>query len=117
VRDTAFQPDRGDFIWLDFTPQAVTEQAGRRPALVLSPRNFNTATGLAIVCPLTNMQTGSKFEIPLHKGTRLSGVVLSHQFRAVDWLAWNAAFHSKANEDLLSEVLSRIEAILWIETN
>lgn len=115
VRDVAYQPERGDFIWLDFTPQAGTEQAGRRPALVLSPRDFNIATGLVVVCPLTSTQTGSKFEVPVPRGTKLAGVVLSHQFRTLDWLARNAQFHSKANEDLMCEILGRIKAILSIE--
>ena len=115
VKDVAYQPDRGDFVYLDFTPQAGTEQAGRRPALVLSPRDFNIATGLMAVCPVTNTQTGSRFEVPLPRGTKLTGVVLSHQFRTVDWLVRKAAFHGKANSDLLHEVLGRIEAILTIE--
>ena len=115
MKDIAYQPDRGDFVYLDFTPQAGTEQAGRRPALVLSPRDFNIATGLVAVCPLTNTQTGSKFEVPVARGTKMTGVVLSHHFRTVDWIARNAQFHSKANADLMHEVLGRIEAILMIE--
>ena len=115
MRDVAYQPERGDFVYLDFTPQAGTEQAGRRPALVLSPRDFNIATGLAVVCPLTKTRTGSKFEVGLPRGTKLVGVVLSHQFRTVDWIARKAEFHSKANEDLMCEILGRIEAILSIE--
>lgn len=68
VEDVTYQPDRGDFIWLDFDPQSGTEQAGRRPALVVSPRDFNIATGLAAVCPITNTATGSKFEVPIPRG-------------------------------------------------
>ena len=112
VKDVAYQPDRGDFIYLSFTPQAGTEQAGRRPGLVLSTRDFNIATGLLIVCPITNTLTGSRFEVPLPKSSKLSGVVLSHHFRSVDWLARDAQFHSRASAELLSEVMSRIEAIL-----
>jgi mRNA interferase MazF len=115
VSDVAYQPERGDFVYLDFTPHAGTEQAGRRPALVLSPRDFNIATGLATVCPITNTVTGSKFEVPLPRGTKLKGVILSYQFRTIDWIARNAEFHSKANKDLMWEVLGRIEAILSIE--
>jgi mRNA interferase MazF len=115
VKDVAYQPDRSDFIFADFDPQAGTEQAGRRPALVLSHRDFNIATGLAVVCPLTNTQTASRFEVPVPRETRLTGVVLSHQFRTIDWIARNATFHSKANEELMGEVLGRIEAILSIE--
>jgi mRNA interferase MazF len=115
VRRETYQPDRADFAYLDFSPQAGAEQAGRRPALILSPRDFNIATGLAAVCPITRTQTGSRFEVPVPRGTKLSGVVLSHQFRTVDWLMRNAEFHSRANDDFMCEVIGRIEAILAIE--
>lgn len=115
VTDVAYQPDRGDFVYLDFTPQSGREQAGHRPALVLSPRDFNIATGLAVVCPITSTGTQSRFEVPLPKGVRLSGVILSHQFRTVDWLARNVKFHSHANQELVWDVLGRIEAILAID--
>ena len=112
MKDTSYQPDRGDFVFLDFSPQAGTEQAGRRPALVLSPRDFNIATGFIAVCPMTNTQTGSRFEVPLPQGTKLTGVVLSQQFRTVDWIVRNAKFHSRASDELLRAVLERIETIL-----
>lgn len=115
VDDVAYQPERGDFIYLDFDPQSGTEQAGRRPALVISPRDFNIATGLAAVCPITNTVTGSKFEVPVPRGVKLTGVILSYQFRTLDWIARNASFHSKANEELMWEVVGRIEAILGID--
>jgi mRNA interferase MazF len=115
VNDVAYQPERGDFIWLDFSPQAGTEQAGRRPALVLSPRDFNIGTGLAAVCPLTSTMTGSRFEVPVPRGTRMKGVVLTNQFRTIDWIVRNAQFHSKANQELMWEVIGRIEAILSID--
>lgn len=109
-----YQPDRGDFIYLDFTPQAGTEQAGRRPALVISPRDFNIATGLAAVCSITNTKTGSKFEVDIPRGAKLTGVIQTYQFRTLDWIARNAEFHSIANDDLMWEVIGRIEAILSI---
>jgi len=115
VNKETYQPDRGDFIYLDFSPQAGTEQAGRRPALVLSSKDFNIATGLAFVCPLTNTLTGSNFEVPVPRGTKLTGVVLSKHIKSVDWIVRNAQFHSKANKELTWEVLGRIEAILSIE--
>ena len=110
-----YQPERGDFVFLDFTPQAGTEQAGNRPALVLSPSAFNVATGLAVVCPITNQAKGGSFDVPVPRGARITGVILAHQFRTVDWLVRNAAFHSKAPEATVLEVLARIEAILQIE--
>jgi mRNA interferase MazF len=110
-----YQPDRGDFVWVDFDPQTGIEQAGGRPALILSPKDFNIATALAVACPITSTVTGSRFEVAIPRGAKLSGVILSHQFRALDWIARNAEFHSKANKELMWEVVGRIEAILGIE--
>lgn len=109
-----YQPERGDFAYLNFSPHAGTEQAGRRPALILSPREHNVATGLVLACPITNQVKGSPFEVPTSRGARITGVVLANQLRSVDWLERNAEFHSKAPEDLIHEVLARIEAILRI---
>lgn len=110
-----YQPDRGDFVFLNFTPNAGTEQGGRRPALVLSPSNFNIATGLAVVCPVTNQVKGSPWEVPLPKGVGVTGAVLSNQFRTLDWLARDMEYRSKATDDIMCEVLGRIEAILAID--
>jgi len=112
----AYQPERGDFIYLDFNPQAGSEQAGRRPALVLSPLAYNIATGLVFVCPVTNQIKGGAFEVPVPPGATVTGAVLSDHLRSVDWIARNADFHSAAPQDLVFEVLARIEAILRIET-
>ncbi len=112
----AYQPDRGDFIFLDFSSQAGTEQAGRRPALVLSPMAYNVTTGLAFLCPVTNQIKGGAFEVPIPPGAKVTGVVLSDHLRSVDWIARNADFHSQAPTDLVLEVLARIEAILAIES-
>lgn len=111
----AYQPDRGDLIYLDFTPHAGTEQGGHRPALVLSHRDFNIATGLAFVCPITSKVKGGSFEVPLPRGTKISGVILSDQIRSLDWIARDATFHSKATEEVICEVLGRIEAIMSID--
>ncbi|MEM8645715.1 MAG: type II toxin-antitoxin system PemK/MazF family toxin [Pseudomonadota bacterium] len=113
--DPAYQPGRGDLVYLNFTPQAGTEQAGRRPALVLSPQAFNIATGLVVACPITNQVKGSPFEVALPKGAKLTGVVLSNQMRSVDWIAREISFHSKVDTNTLWDVLGRIEAILSIE--
>lgn len=111
----AYQPDRGDFVYLDFTPHSGREQAGRRPALVVSPKDFNIATGLFFVCPLTNQVKGSPFEVQVPRGAKLSGAVLTDQLRSLDWLARNASFHSSADQSTLCEVLGRLEAILMLD--
>lgn len=111
----AYQPDRGHLVYLDFTPNAGTEQGGRRPALVLSPKDFNIRTGLMMACPITSQGKGSPFEVQLPRGVKLDGYVLSDHLRSVDWIARNADYHSEAPQDLMHEVLGRIEAILSIE--
>lgn len=110
----AYQPDRGHFVFLDFSPQAGHEQAGRRPALVLSPLSYNISTGLAFVCPVTNTMRNGPFEVVVPASARITGVVLSNHMRSVDWIARNAEFHSHAPVDVTLEVLARIEAILQI---
>jgi mRNA interferase MazF len=80
-------PDRGDLVWLSFDPGAGHEQAGHRPAVVLSPRSYNTRSGLAVVVPVTTRPKGRPFEVPLPDGLRVRGVVLTDQVRSVDWSA------------------------------
>ncbi|MBT2134856.1 type II toxin-antitoxin system PemK/MazF family toxin [Croceibacterium sp. LX-88] len=110
-----YQPDRGHFVELDFTPNAGTEQGGHRPALVLSPKRFNIATGLMIAVPVTNQVKGSPFEVKIPRGCGVTGVVLSDHVKSVDWIARNTRFKSEASDELMCEVLGRIEAILEID--
>ncbi len=117
ARVGVYQPERGDFVYLDFTPHAGTEQAGRRPALVLSSFEYNVATGLILAVPITNVVKGSSFEVPVPRGANITGVILSNQVKSLDWLARNAEFHSKAPENTIFEVLARIEAILETSLN
>jgi mRNA interferase MazF len=116
VGKALYQPDRGDFIWLDLTPNAGTEQGGRRPALVLSARDYNIATGHCIVVPVTSV-TGklTAFDVEPPRGARIKGVILSNQVRDLDWTARNAEFHSRCDVETLHAVLGRIEAILAID--
>lgn len=110
-----YQPDRGHFVELDFTPNAGTEQGGRRPALVLSPKKFNIAMGLMIACPVTNQMKGSPFEVRVPRGCGVTGAVLADHVRSVDWLARGTKYISEATDDVMCEVLGRLEAILSIE--
>jgi mRNA interferase MazF len=79
-------PDRGDVIWLDFDPTSGHEQGGHRPAIVLSPREYNQRSGLMLVVPVTNQAKGYPFEVRLPRGLPVSGVVLADQVRSVSWL-------------------------------
>lgn len=99
----AYVPERGDLIWLAFSPQAGHEQAGRRPALVLSKRAFNRATRLALVCPVTSRVKGYPFEVPI-AGNTIQGAVLADQARTVDWQARGAQRIEPAPAAVLDEV-------------
>ena len=82
-----YVPDRGDIVWLQFTPQAGHEQAGHRPALVLSPASYNRRSGLMLCCPITSRVKGYPFEVALGEGEDLAGVVLADQVKSLDWKA------------------------------
>lgn len=105
-------PDTGDLIWLQFDPQAGREQAGRRPALVLSPSSYNQRTGLAVVCPVTSRVKGYPFEEKLPPGIGVEGVVLSDQVRNLDWRARDARLIGKAPPLVLDGVRRRVRALL-----
>ncbi len=98
-------PDANDLIWLTFDPQAGREQAGRRPALVLSPRIYNARSGLAIVCPITNLSKGYPFEVTVPSGSATKGVILADHVRSVNWKARRA---EKCSPEVADEVRERI---------
>ena len=108
----AYIPERGDFIWISFNPQAGHEQAGRRPALVLSPSAYNGVTGLAICCPVTSQMKGYTFEVAIPEGLDVSGVVLSDQIRNLDWEARQASFLCEAPPTFVDEVLMNLGDLL-----
>ncbi len=105
-------PRRGDLVWLDFTPQAGHEQAGRRPAIILSPESYNRKTGLAVACPITSQAKGYPFEVPLPAGLPVSGVVLSDHVRSIDWRARRVERAGRADDDTLVEVCGKLTALL-----
>jgi len=110
----AYQPSQGDIIILDFNPQAGHEQAGRRPALVVSNAQYQKYTnGLALVCPVTNTLTPFPLHIPLDSRTKTTGVIMCEQVKALDLIARRAAFVESLPDDLLHEVMERI--VLSIE--
>lgn len=105
-------PNAGDLIWLTFDPQAGREQAGRRPALVLSPAAYNEKTDLALVCPISSRVKGYPFEVPLPEGLPISGVVLSDHVKSLDWKQRRAEFVARVHSDVISEVLARLAPLL-----
>src|SRR5207247_3798498 len=90
-RKRTYVPERGDAVWITLDPQAGHEQAGRRPALVLSPLAYNSRVGLALLCPLTNQVKGYPFEVELPEGLPVAGAVLADQVKNLDWRARKAA--------------------------
>jgi mRNA interferase MazF len=108
----AYVPDLGHVVWLSFNPQAGHEQAGRRPALVLSPASYNGRVGLALVCPVTNQAKGYPFEITIPAGLAVTGVVLSDQVRSLDWRARQAEFSCAVPATTVSAVLQRLGRLL-----
>lgn len=110
----AYVPDAGDLVWLTCDPQAGHEQRGRRPALILSPRSYNTKANLAIVCPITSHVKGYPFEVPLPSGTTIAGVILADHVKNLDWQARRVVFESKAPADVITEVRERLRALLGL---
>lgn len=107
-----YVPDTGDFIWLTFDPQAGREQAGRRPALVLSPRIYNARSGLALVCPITNQAKGYPFEVAVPVGHGTTGVILSDHMKSVDWKVRRAEKVGRCPREEVDEVRARLAPLL-----
>ena len=99
-------PRRGDAIWLNFNPQSGHEQAGRRPALVLSPEEYNRKTGLAVFCPITSQVKGYPFEVKLPAGLPVNGVVLADQVKSLDWQVRDAALIKKLPMQIVNETIN-----------
>ena len=108
----AYVPDRGDLVWLEFTPQTGSKQAGRCPALVISPKAYNAKVGLAFFCPVTSRVNGYPFEAVLPEGSGVIGVVLADQLKSLDWRARKAKLIERASSEVLAMVTARILPLL-----
>ena len=104
-------PDRGDVIWLDFDPTKGSEIQKTRPALVLSPKPFNTKIKLALVAPITTTIRGHGFEV-IFSGKTVSGAVLCQQVRSVDYRARNIMFVEKASKAIMEDVLKKVRVLV-----
>ncbi|MGE0086497.1 MAG: type II toxin-antitoxin system PemK/MazF family toxin [Desulfococcaceae bacterium] len=105
-------PDKGDFVILTFDPQAGHEQAGRRPAIVISNKLFNQHTGLALVCPITNTDRGIPFHVCIPEDAGITGLVMVDQIKSVDYRARMIQFMEKAPPMVIREVMSILEAVI-----
>lgn len=108
----AYVPEKGDFITLSFDPQSGHEQKGRRPALVVSNFLFNKATGLAIVCPVTNTNRNIPFHLPVPGSSSLTGFVMVEQVKSVDFGARKAKFVEKAAPQFVEDVVALIDVCI-----
>ena len=102
-----YTPDRGDVVWISLNPQAGHEQAGRRPAVVISPVAYNERVGLAVLCPITNQIKGYPFEMKIPDGLAVTGVVLSDQVKSLDRHTREAELICTLPEPVVEEVLNK----------
>jgi len=111
-RKIAYVPQRGDAVWITLDPRAGHEQAGRRPALVLSPAAYNGRVGLALLCPITTQVKGYPFEVPLPAGLAVTGVALADQVKSLDWRARKVTQIGVVPEAVVVQVVSRLQLLL-----
>ena len=112
VGDNEYVPQRGDVVWITLNPQAGHEQAGRRPALVLSPRTYNGKVGLAILCPITSQVKGYPFEVLIPIGLPVSGAVLSDQVKSLDWRARQVERICGLPTGIVTEVMQKLATLV-----
>jgi len=111
MRSGDYVPDRGDIVWLTFNPQAGHEQKGRRPALCLSPKEYNGKTSLGIFVPITSKVKGYPFEVAV-RGKRIGGVILSDQVRSLDWRSRKAEFIERCQPEVLEETVEKLKLLI-----
>ena len=111
-QEMAYVPERGDIVWISLNPQAGHEQAGRRPAVAVSPKSYNGKVGLGLFCPITSQVKGYPFEVVVPQGLPVGGVVLADQVKSLDWRARKAEFAGRLPADARDEVLGKLGALL-----
>jgi mRNA interferase MazF len=105
-------PDRGDAIWINFEPQAGHEQAGLRPAVVLTRKSYNHRAKMLICCPITSQIKHNPIEVIIPDGLKVKGAILPNQVKSLDWTVRGAQFRDKIPDDVLEDVLAKIDALL-----
>jgi mRNA interferase MazF len=107
-----YVPERGDVVWISLNPQAGHEQAGRRPAIVLSPASYNAKVGLALFCPITSQVKGYPFEVLVPPGLSVKGAVLADQVESLDWRTRRAELIGRLPVSLVNEVSAKMKSLL-----
>ncbi len=113
-----YVPERGDGVWLDFSPQLGHERAGHRPALVLTPSSYNGVTGLMVACPITNQRKGYPFEVPLSGASdpgKITGVVLADRVKSLDWCFRQAEKAVRVKRTVQRDVIRLVGKLLTME--
>jgi len=105
-------PARGDVIWLSFNPQSGHEQSGYRPAIVITPREYNEKTGLALCCPITSKIKDYPFEVRINIQGKIEGVILSDQVKSLDWRERQARYIAAAAKDVLDETIEKMNLLI-----
>ena len=109
----AYVPDASDVVWLEFDPQAGHEQAGHRPALVISPASYNGKSGLMICCPISTKIKGHPFEV-ITAVDGIDSAVLSDQVKSLDWKIRRAKKKTEVSADVMLHVRAKMKALLLI---
>lgn len=105
-------PARGDVIWLSFNPQSGHEQSGHRPAIVITPREYNEKVGLALCCPITSKIKDYPFEVRINIQGKIEGVILSDQVKSLDWQERQARYIAAAPKDALDETIEKMNLLI-----
>lgn len=108
-----YVPSRGDIVWLDFDPQSGSEQKGRRPAITISPKEYNKKVGLGLFCPITSKIKGYPFEVEIDPKIKTKGVVLTDQIKSLDWRNRNAEFFEKVPKDIINKIQELLSLLIW----
>ena len=107
-----YVPERGDIVWLNFNPQSGHEQKGKRPALVISPKEYNAKTGLGLFCPITGAVKNYPFEVEI-ENKKIKGVVLADQIKSLDWETRKIEFVAKETAAKVDETIDKIGVLLF----
>ena len=108
-------PSRGDIVWLDFDPRTGREQSGHRPAIIISPQEFNALSSLAFVCPITSKVKGFSFEVVLTEKTKTEGAILIHHLRSVDWKTRKIKFIEQAPTTVIDEICAKLKPLIFTQ--
>lgn len=108
-------PEQGDIVFLQFDPQAGHEQRGKRPALVVSSNTYNKFTKIAMVCPITNTNRNFPLHVALDRRTKITGVIMCEQVKALDIHARDVSFYEKAPKEIVEEVVDILIGFVEIE--